>query len=42
LIENSTNEEIKFAILKKAALLEKQDLAKKKENSSDIKLPKDF
>ncbi len=41
-IENSTNQEIKLAILKKAAQLEKQDLAKKKEENSDIKLPKEF
>lgn len=41
-IENSTNEEIKFAILKTAAQLEKEDLAKQKEKNSDIKLPKNF
>ena len=41
-IENSTNDEIKFAILKKAAQIEKQDLAKKKEKNSDYKLTKEF
>ena len=41
-IENSTNNEIKFAILKKAAELEKLDLAKTKEKNSDVKLPKEF
>jgi hypothetical protein len=41
-IENSTNNEIKFAILKKAAQLQKQDLAKTKEKNSDYKLPKQF
>ena len=41
-IENSTNNEIKFAILKKAAQLQKQDLAKTKEKNSDYKLPKEF
>ena len=41
-IENITNNEIKFAILKKAAEIEKQDLAKTKERNSDVKLPKNF
>ena len=41
-IENSTNNEIKFAILKKAAQIQKQDLAKTKEKNSDYKLPKNF
>ena len=41
-IENSTNNEIKFAILKKAAEIEKQDLVKTKEKNSDVKLPKEF
>ena len=41
-IENSTNDEIKFAILKKAAQIQKQDLAKTKEKNSDYKLPKNF
>ncbi len=42
MIENSTNNEIKFAILKKAAELEKEDLVKTKEKNSDVKLPKNF
>ena len=41
-IENTTNNEIKFAILKKAAEIEKQDLVKTKEKNSDVKLPKEF
>tara|TARA_B100002019_G_scaffold147465_1_gene126951 strand:- start:77 stop:616 length:540 start_codon:yes stop_codon:yes gene_type:complete len=41
-IENATNNEIKLAILKTAAQLEKQDLAKTKEENSDVKLPKNF
>ena len=41
-IENSTNNEIKFAILKKAAEIEKHDLVKTKEKNSDVKLPKEF
>ena len=41
-IENVTNNEIKLAILKTAAQLEKQDLAKTKEENSDVKLPKNF
>ena len=41
-IENNTNKEIKLAILKKAALLEKRDLVKTKEENSDIHLPKNF
>ena len=41
-IENSTNNEIKLAILKSAALLEKEDLVKTKEKNSDVKLPKNF
>ena len=41
-IENSTNNEIKLAILKKAAEIEKQDLVKTKEKNSDVKLPKEF
>tara|TARA_B100001057_G_C22573404_1_gene842046 strand:+ start:162 stop:701 length:540 start_codon:yes stop_codon:yes gene_type:complete len=41
-IENSTNSEIKLAILKKAAELEKEDLIKTKEKNSDYKLPKNF
>ena len=41
-IENATNNEIKLAILKQAAQLQKQDLAKTKEKNSDVKLPKNF
>ena len=41
-IDNSTNNEIKFAILKEAAILQKKDLAKTKEKNSDVKLPKEF
>lgn len=41
-IENTTNQEIKFAILKQAALIEKQDLVKTKEKNSDVRLPKNF
>ena len=41
-IENSTNSEIKLAILKSAAKLQKQDLAKTKEENPDVKLPKNF
>ena len=41
-IENSTNSEIKLAILKQAARIEKQDLAKTKEKTGDVKLPKNF
>ena len=41
-IENTTNQEIKFAILKEAAILEKQDLTKTKEKNSKTKLPKNF
>ena len=41
-IENSTNNEIKFAILKQAAIIKKQDLAKTKEEIGEIKLPKNF
>ena len=41
-IDNSTNNEIKFAILKKAAALQKIDLAKTKEKNSDVKLPKEY
>ena len=39
-IENTKNQEIKFAILKQAAELEKDDLTKKK--NKDVKLPKNF
>ena len=41
-IENTTNNEIKLAILKEAAQLKKKDLAKTKEKNSDVKLPKNF
>ena len=41
-IKNSTNNEIKFAILKKAAEIKKQDLVKTKEKNSDVVLPKEF
>jgi hypothetical protein len=41
-IENSTNNEIKFSILRKAAELQKLDLIKTKEKNSDVKLPKNF
>ncbi len=41
-IENATNNEIKIAILKKAAQLEKEDLVKTKKDNSDVKLPKNF
>jgi len=41
-IENSTNNEIKLAILKKAALLKKEDLIKTKEKNADVRLPKNF
>jgi len=41
-IENSTNNEIKLAILKKAALLKKEDLIKTKEKNTDVHLPKNF
>lgn len=42
MIQNSTNNEIKLAILKKAAQLKKQDLVKTKEKNSDVSLPKNF
>ena len=38
-INNSTNNEIKFAILKKAAEIEKLDIVKNKENNPEYKLP---
>ena len=43
-VENTLNSEIRFAILKKAAQIAKQDLAIKKEDKSDqeYKLPKNF
>ena len=39
LIENNTNAEIKFAILKKAAEIKNQDLAKVKEDIGEYKIP---
>ena len=41
-IENSTNNEIKLAILKQAAKIEKEDLVKTKKETGDVKLPKNF
>ena len=41
-VENTTNNEIKFAILKKAAEIEKEDLAKTKKKNKNVKLPKNF
>ena len=41
-VKNSTNNEIKLAILKQAAQLERDDLVKTKEKNSDVKLPKNF
>ena len=41
-IENTLNSEIRFAILKKAAQIESQDLSKKKEDNVPAKLPKNF
>ena len=41
-IENSTNNEIKFAILKQAARIEKQDVDETKKEAGDVKLPKNF
>ena len=42
-IENNLNSEIRFAILKKAAQIKKQELVRKKEdNPEDHKLPKNF
>ena len=38
-IENRTNQEIKFSILKKAAEIQKNDLARKKEDTPDYKIP---
>jgi len=42
IVENSTNNEIKIAILKRAAQLKKIDFAKTKEENSDVNLPKNF
>jgi hypothetical protein len=41
-VENTTNQEIKFAILKLAAKIDKEDLIKTKEKNSDVNLPKNF
>jgi len=41
-VKNSTNNEIKFSILKMAAKLKKEDLIKTKEKNSDVHLPKNF
>ena len=41
-IENETNNKIKFAILKTAAELSKEDLEKTKKENSDVNLPKNF
>ncbi len=38
-IENSTNNEIKFTILRKAAEIEKQDLVKTKDDIGEYKIP---
>ena len=41
-IKNSLNDEIKFAILKKAAQIEKQTVVKKRKDNKPVKLPKNF
>tara|TARA_B100000795_G_scaffold149717_1_gene112123 strand:- start:168 stop:728 length:561 start_codon:yes stop_codon:yes gene_type:complete len=41
-VESKINSQIKFAILKKAAQIKNNDLAKKKENSEPARLPKSF
>ena len=41
-VDNSTNNEIKFSILKKAAELQELDLEKTKKENSDVRLPKNF
>ena len=41
-IENTLNDEIKFAILKKAAQMQKQNRSKKQKDSEPVKLPKNF
>jgi hypothetical protein len=38
-VENSTNNEIKFTILKKAAEIENQDLAKTKDENGEYRIP---
>ena len=41
-IENTFNNQIKIAILQKAAQIQKKDLVKKKEGSKPVKLPKNY
>ena len=41
-VRATTNNEIKTAILKRAAKLEKIDFVKTKEKNSDVRLPKNF
>ena len=41
-IENTLNNKIKFAILKKAAQIQKMDLVKIKEDADPVNLPKQF
>ena len=41
-IENSLNNEIKFAILKKAAQIQNEDIAKKRDDSDPVILPKNY
>ena len=41
-IKNINNQEIKFAILKQAAEIEKEDLVKTRKKNKDVKLPKNF
>tara|TARA_B100000780_G_C20837011_1_gene332609 strand:- start:80 stop:634 length:555 start_codon:yes stop_codon:yes gene_type:complete len=41
-IENKLNNQIKFAILKKAAQIENSDLVKKKEDNEPVTLPKNY
>ena len=41
-VENTLNSEIRFAILKKAAQLEKESLSAKKKDNKNYKLPKNY
>ena len=41
-IESTLNSKIKFAILQRAAQIKTKDIAKKKDNSEPVKLPKKF
>jgi hypothetical protein len=41
-IENTLNNKIKFSILKRAAQIQKTDLAKKRDGSEPVTLPKNF